>query len=90
MSLKVYTPEMNEPKPVCQAEASMSHYGNHYFLKTPEVISGRGIEHICTFTSQDLTPQAQSKVGWHEYKLTNRAFDAFCKSHDVAYELLLD
>ncbi len=88
--LKIYTPEMNEPKPACHAEASMSHYGKHYFLKTPEAISGRGVEHICTFTSKDLTPQAQSKVGWHKYKLTTRAFKAFCESHDVAYELLLD
>ena len=85
-----YYPEMGEARPADAAiDAQLSHYGKHYFLKTPLVLTGRGVEHLGTLTSAQLTPAAQHKVGWHEYKVTVRAFEAICRTHKVASESLL-
>lgn len=90
MPLKTYYPEMNQAKPVAQIEANLSHYGKHYFLKTSLVLSGRGIDFIKTYRSEDLTPFAQHRVGQHEYKVTVKAFEAIKAQYDVSYEILLD
>ena len=87
--LKGYHPEMGEAKPAAQIEAQLSHYGNHYFLKSAIELTGRGVTFLKTLVAGDLTPQAQGKVGWHEYKVTARAFKAICEKHAVAYEMLL-
>ena len=42
--LATYYPEMGEAKPLAQIEASLGHYGKHYFLRTPLTLSGRGVE----------------------------------------------
>lgn len=88
--LKCYHPEMHEKKPIAQIEASLGHYGNHYYLRTPLALKGRGIQHLETYTAKDLTPQAQYKVGWHRYKVTERAFGAICSKYAVSMEMLLD
>jgi hypothetical protein len=88
--LKVYTPEMEQRKPIAQIEASLSHYGRHYYLKTPLDLKGRGVKYLDTFTAKDLTPQAQHKVGWHTYKVTENAFRTICQTHAVSMEHLLD
>ncbi len=87
--LKGYHPEMGEEKPAAQIEAHLSHYGKHYFLKSQIELKGRGIYYRGTLKAGDLTPQAQGKVGWHEYKVTEKAFNTICETHAVAYEMLL-
>lgn len=89
MALKTYYPEMNETKPAAAFEASLSHYGRHYFVKTPRTLKGRGIVFLNTLKPSDLVPQAQEKVGWNEYKLTIAAFDTLCKAEDVSSASLL-
>ena len=80
---------MGEARPDAQIDAQLSHYGEHYYLKSQIELSGRGITFLGILTANELTPQAQHKVGWHEYKVTMRAFDAICKNHAVACEMLL-
>lgn len=84
-----YHPEMNEPKPEAQIEASLGHYGKHWHLKSQIALKGRGITLRHVLTSGMLTPQAQHKVGWFEYKVTEAAFDKICKQHRVSTEMLL-
>jgi len=85
-----YTPEMNEAKPDVAIEASLAHYGRHYFLKTRLELKGRGIEFLKTLTSGDLVPEAQHRVGTHEYKVTIKAFEKLLETHKIAEERLLD
>lgn len=88
--LKGYYPEMGEIKPFALIEARLGHYGNHWYLKTPLTLkAGRGITHLRTLTSEQLTPQAQSKVGWNKYKVTEKAFEKLCKQYPVSSECLL-
>jgi hypothetical protein len=84
-----YYPEMREAKPVAELEASLSHYGRHYFVKTRLELRGVGIKFLKTLTAADLVPQAQAKVGTHEYKVTEKAFEKLLKAHGVAYQMLL-
>lgn len=88
MALHCYHPELNEPKPGAQIEASLAHYGKHYYIKTPLALKGRGIEFLETFSAQTINNP--SKVGWHNYKVTLAAFDKICREHSVSSELLLD
>jgi hypothetical protein len=88
--LKCYSPEMKEKKPIAQIQATLSHYGKHYYLKTPLELRGRGINFLSTFKSSDLTPHAQFMTGWNEYKVTENAFETICKKYAVSMELLLD
>lgn len=92
MSLRMYHPEMGETKPDAQIEASMSHYGKHYFLRTPLALGGRGVEYDMTYTAADLipVPAAQRLIGWHRYKVTIKAFERICAQYAVSYEILLD
>lgn len=85
-----YHPELGEAKPDAQIEASLSHYGNHYFLKTRLELKGVGIKFLKTLTSADLVPEAQDKIGTNEYWVTVRAFEKIKEAHGVAYEMLLD
>lgn len=90
MALLTYHPEMKEQKPEAQIEASMAYNGKHYFLYTPLTLAGRGVEHLGVYQSKDLVPQAQHKVGWNKYKVTNKAFDRITAEYAVSYEILLD
>lgn len=87
--MKTYHPEMHEAKPAAQIEASLSHYGKHWFIKTPLALKGRGIVHQRTLTAEMLAPAAQDKAGWHQYKVTEAAFERLCETYDVAVETLL-
>ena len=87
--LQGYHPEMGEPKPEAQIEARIGHYGKHWYLKSQIELKGRGVTLQNVLTSNQLTPQAQHKVGWFEYKVTDAAFDKICKQHRVSTEMLL-
>lgn len=85
--LKSYYPEMGEPKPESQIEAALSHYGKHWFLKTPLTLKGRGIKHLATYTA--ITINNPAKIGWHRYQVTEAAFDKLCREYAVSTESLL-
>lgn len=74
----LYTPEMNQEKPSCQIEAALSHYGKHYFLKTREVLKGRGIT------------LDKSENGINYYKATSRAYDILKANYSISFECNLD
>jgi hypothetical protein len=88
--VKAYTPEMGERKPATRMEARRAHYGKHYFINTTEELSGRGIEFIKTYTSNDLTKAGQRLVGWNSYIVTVRAFEILKGKYPIGYEMLLD
>lgn len=87
--VSMYYPEMKEAKPVAEIEARLSHYGKHYFLTTRLTLTGRGVSLINTLTAEQLVPQAQHKVGMHEYKVTESAFAKISAEHSVSMELSL-
>jgi hypothetical protein len=67
-----YYPEMNEKAPTeTQIEASLSHYGEHYYIRTPLVLKGRGITHTKTLTPEDFP--GGRMAGWHCYRVTTAA-----------------
>jgi hypothetical protein len=67
-----YYPEMNEKAPEdAQIEASLGHYGEHYYLRTPLVLKGRGITHTKTIAAEDFP--AGRFAGWHCYRVTINA-----------------
>lgn len=88
--IKSYYPEMGEAKPETLIEARLAHYGKHYFLTSQVELKGRGVTFRGTLKASQLTPQAQHKVGYHEYKVTIAAFDKICKQYAVGYEMPLD
>ena len=89
--LACYHSEMGETRPAdAVIDASLAHYGKHYFLKTPLTLKGRGVEFLGTLKAENLYASAQHKAGWNEYKVTIRAFEAICDQHKVAVECLLD
>ena len=89
MALLNYYPEMNQDKPAANIEARMARYSNHWYIKTPLELKGRGIRFENTLTPEQLTEQGQRLVGWHEYRVTDKAFETLCKKHDVVTECLL-
>lgn len=88
--VKTYTPEMGERKPAVRMEAQLGHCGKHYYIDTTEELKGRGIEHLKTYTAHDLTKAGQYKVGWHQYRVTERAFSNLKAAYPIGYEMLLD
>ncbi len=91
MSVAFYTPEMGERRPAdAVIDASLGHYGKHWYIKTPLVLKGRGVEYLGTLTADELVPQARHKVGWHSYKVTCKAMDRIAAEHKTACESLLD
>ncbi len=84
-----YHPEMGETKPEAQIEAHLGHYGNHWFLTSQVELKGRGITLRHILTAGELTEQAQHKVGYFEYRVTEAAFNRICKQHRVSGEMLL-
>ena len=89
--LHCYTPEMGQRKPNCQMQASLGHYGKHYYIDTPLTLKqSRSIKLLRTYTANDLTAQGQYKIGWHQYKVTTAAFEKLEKQYSVSMECLLD
>jgi hypothetical protein len=86
--LKPYYPEMREPKPAAEIEARIGHYGG-WFITTPLVLKGRGIKHLGTLTADQLTREGQRKVGWHEYRVSEAAFQRLAERHDISTACLL-
>lgn len=88
MSFQTYYPEMSQAKPEnVVGEVSLSHYGKHYFVKTPLELKGRGIVLEDVYTAENCNNPA--KVGWRRYKVTLRAMDQLNTRYNFAYELLL-
>ena len=79
-----YYPEMGDKKPNTKIEASLAHYGKHYFLKTElELKTGRSIKFIDQTTSRDGKAR-------NNYKVTIRAFEQLKKEYSIGFEMLLD
>ena len=90
MAKLIFYPEMQEKKPKADGQASLSHYGKHYFVDTFLELNGRGIEFLGRYASKDLTQYAQHKIGMNKYKITLKAFNKLCQQYDFSSELLLD
>ncbi len=90
--LHTYHPEMNQqPNSNATIRANLSHYGRHYFVSSKNPIAiKQGVEFLKTLESSELNELGQYRVGWHEYKMTIKAFDKLCKMEDVNLEMLLD
>ena len=84
-----YTPEMGGQKPDCQMEASKGYYGKHWFIDTPLELKGRGIEFIKKYQEKDFCSK-DYRVGWNEYRVTNRAFEKLKEKYSISQECLLD
>jgi hypothetical protein len=90
MAMHFFHPEMGEQRhPESQIEASLGHYGNHYYIKTPLELKGRGIRKERTLTAEMLVPQAWRKIGWHEYTVTLKAMEKLAEQYVVTGEMLL-
>ena len=85
-----YTPEMGGQKPECQMEASRGYYGKHWFIDTPLEIKGRGIEFIKKYQEKDFCSPGNYRVGWNEYRVTNKAFEKLKEKYSISQECLLD
>lgn len=84
-----YTPEMGGQKPDCQMEASRGYYGKHWFIDTPLELKGRGIELIKKYQEKDFCSK-DHRVGWNEYRVTNRAFEKLKEKYSISQECLFD
>lgn len=84
-----YTPEMGGQKPDCQMEASRGYYGKHWFIDTTLELKGRGIELIKKYQEKDFCSK-DHRVGWNEYRVTNRAFEKLKEKYSISQECLLD
>jgi hypothetical protein len=87
-----YYPEMGEKQPEgTQIEAQLSHYGKHWYIRcapSVPVLKGRGIEDMGVQTEAQLVPGSKF-VGWHKYKVTEKAFQVICAKYKVSSESLL-
>lgn len=76
----LYTPEMGQEKPEeCEMVAGLCYYGNHYWIRTPLELKGRGI-----------TKDEQSRDGLNNYTVTKLAYSKLEKQYKIAYESNLD
>lgn len=85
-----YTPEMGGQKPDCQMEASRGYYGKHWFIDTPLELKGRGIEFIKKYQEKDFCKSDDHRVGWNEYRVTDRAFEKLKGQYSISQECHLD
>lgn len=85
-----FTPEMGQRKVNCQLEVTIGHYGS-YYIKTPLELKGQGIKFIQTYTADGLVHGSASRLcGWHEYKVTDRAYDKLKQQYSISREANLD
>ena len=88
-----YHPEMGGKCPEhVTTHATLAHYGKHYFLRStlgPDVIRGRGVEYDGVSTAEQLVPGSKF-VGYHNYKVTIRAYEQLKKRTAIGLEILLD
>mgnify|MGYP000712870016 CR=1 FL=1 len=85
-----YTPEIGGQKPDCQMEASRGYYGKHWFIDTPLELKGRGIELIKKYQEKDFCNSGDYRVGWNEYRVTNKAFEKLKSQYSISNECYLD
>ncbi len=85
-----FTPEMGQRKPNTKMEARLSHYGKHYYIDTTEVLTGRGINFIQTYTTDSFVNSNHYKVGWNSYEATRLAFEKLKEKYSISMECLLD
>ena len=89
--------EMAKPDPIEKevAEApgvyryAPGYYGKHWFIDTPLELKGRGIELIKKYQEKDFCSK-DHRVGWNEYRVTNRAFEKLKEKYSISQECLLD
>lgn len=90
MTIETFYPEMGHKMASdTQIEAAPA-YGGKYRVKTKLELKGQGIKFERTLNAEELTPQAQFRVGWHLYYMTRTALERVAKAHKVSLELLLD
>lgn len=77
--LHSYTPELGQKRPDAQIDASLGHYGGHYFLWTELELKGRGIT--------DITEDHHNRK---RYKVTRKAFEKLEESYSIAMASYLD
>lgn len=83
----LYCPEMGQRKPDVQMEATLGHYGGHYYVDTPLELNGRGITEL----SPSWYPGSQKALEhWRSYRVTRRAFEKLKAQYPIAMENLLD
>jgi len=88
--LQTYYPEMGEARPEAQIEASLGHYGKHWYLRTDERLHGRGITYLGQLTADMMCgPRADYLAGMHKYRVTEAAFERLCRQYMVSTEILL-
>lgn len=85
-----YTPEMGQQKPDCQMEASRGYYGKHWFIDTPLEIKGRGITFMKKYQEKDFCNPGNHRVGWNEYRVTEKAFEKLKEQYTISQEICLD
>lgn len=85
-----YTPETGQQKPDCQMEASRGYYGKHWYIDTPLSLKGRGITFLKKYTDNDFYMSGNYRVGWNEYRVTDRAFDKLKEQYTISQRCYLD
>jgi len=89
--LQTYYSEMHTKPEGCEIDATIGYSGKYRLVCPPYIeLSGQGIKHYSTYTAETLTPQAQHKVGYRVYYVTDKAFDRLKIKYQIAMELLLD
>lgn len=84
-----FTPEMGQRKVNAQMDASLSHYGNHYFVDTQLELKGRGITLLKIYSEENFI-RPSHKVGWKSYKVTTAAFEKLKSQYSISMECNLD
>lgn len=77
--LHSYTPELGQKRPAAQIDATLGHYGGHYFLWTDLELKGRGIS--------DITEEHHNRK---RYKATRLAFEKLKETYSIAMASYLD
>lgn len=95
MPTYAYTPEMNESKPhhkFYDMEIRRSYDYRYTYIQTPIELKGRGITKIGTIEAKNYisTARIEYKIGWNEYKVTQKAFDKLEAQYKMVRESLLD
>lgn len=76
----LYTPEMGQKAPEqCEMVAGRYYYGNHYWIRTPLELKGRGIR-----------KDEPTRDGLNNYTVTKLAYSKLEKQYKIAYESNLD
>lgn len=88
--VQTYYPEMGQKAPNTIATATRGYNGKRTVKSPIALKTSRGITFMGQLKSSDLTPQAQHKVGWYEYLVTDNGMKKVLEQVTVSQELLLD